>query len=87
MLWRTLVRSPNLNCSKMMFMISNATLLIVEALYARNANPVISLIAIEGIKALAESLPEIVKNPASESSRLRAQYGAWLCGICLGYCP
>lgn len=43
-----------------------------------------SLLAQEGIKALAESLPEIVENHSSRSARSRALYGAWLCGTCLG---
>lgn len=56
----------------------------VEALYAQKGNPIISLLALEGIKALAESLPEIIVDPSSKSARERAQYGAWLCGSCLG---
>ena len=56
----------------------------VEALYAKNGNPIISLLAIEGVKALAESLPVIVKDPSSVAARSSAQYGAWLCGLCLG---
>lgn len=57
---------------------------IVEALYARNTNPVISLMALEGTRALASALPEIVENPSSQSARSLALYGAWLCGTCLG---
>jgi len=56
----------------------------VEALYARNTNPVINLLALEGIKSLASALPEIVDNPSSKSARYSALYGAWLCGHCLG---
>jgi alcohol dehydrogenase class IV len=56
----------------------------VEALYARNTNPIINLLALEGVKALASSLPELVQDPASRSARSSALYGAWLCGICLG---
>ena len=62
----------------------NAIAHAVEALYARNTNPIISLLALEGTKALAESLPEIITDPQSRSARERAQYGAWLCGTCLG---
>lgn len=40
--------------------------------------------ALEGIKALANSLPEIVKCPSSQTARIEAMYGAWLCGVCLG---
>lgn len=62
----------------------NAIAHAVEALYAANANPVTSLMAEEGIAALAESLPRIVQSPQSVEARCLAQYGAWLCGICLG---
>ncbi|KAL1849489.1 hypothetical protein Plec18170_007396 [Paecilomyces lecythidis] len=63
----------------------NAMAHAVEALYAQNTNPVISLMALEGIKALAESLPVLAKNPFSKSARHSAFYGAWLCGTCLGH--
>jgi alcohol dehydrogenase class IV len=56
----------------------------VEALYAENRNPVISLLALEGIKALAVSLPAVVSSPSDIAARSSAQYGAWLCGLCLG---
>lgn len=62
----------------------NAIAHAVEALYAKNTNPIISLLALEGTKALAESLPEIIENPHSKPAREKAQYGAWLCGSCLG---
>jgi alcohol dehydrogenase class IV len=56
----------------------------VEALYARNTNPILNLHALEGTKALAESLPIIVNDPSNLEARLKAQYGAWLCAMCLG---
>ncbi|WP_370879089.1 maleylacetate reductase [Gemmobacter fulvus] len=62
----------------------NAIAHAVEALYAREANPVISLMAAEGIGALARSLPAIAQDPANRKARADALYGAWLCGICLG---
>ncbi|KAI0133506.1 hypothetical protein BJ170DRAFT_606504 [Xylariales sp. AK1849] len=62
----------------------NAIAHAVEALYARKSNPVIGLMAQEGVRALAASLPEIVANPSSPSARSNALYGAWLCGTCLG---
>lgn len=62
----------------------NAMAHAVEALYAKDANPIISLMALEGVAALARSLPLIVKNPSNLSARSDAQYGAWLCGTCLG---
>lgn len=62
----------------------NAIAHSVEALYATNANPVTSLLALEGIRVLAVSLPEIAKYPQSPEARQLALYGAWLCGSCLG---
>ncbi|KAI8656168.1 Fe-ADH domain-containing protein [Fusarium keratoplasticum] len=62
----------------------NAIAHAVEALYARNSNPIISLLAVEGVEALATSLPELIHDPTSKSARSSALYGAWLCGTCLG---
>ncbi|KAI1141806.1 putative maleylacetate reductase [Hypoxylon sp. FL0543] len=62
----------------------NAIAHAVEALYARNTNPIINLLAQEGVKALANSLPVLVSEPSSPVARSSALYGAWLCGICLG---
>jgi maleylacetate reductase len=62
----------------------NAIAHCVEALYSRDANPIISLIAEEGIRALAGGLPEIVKQPGNMDARGRALYGAWLAGVSLG---
>jgi maleylacetate reductase len=62
----------------------NAVAHCVEALYARDANPIISLIAEEGIRALAGSLPEIVAQPNNLEARSNALYGAWLGGVSLG---
>lgn len=56
----------------------------VEALYARNTNPVTCLLAQEGIRTLAISLPEIMEEPSAQPARSKALYGAWLCGTCLG---
>ncbi|RDW65961.1 hypothetical protein BP6252_09596 [Coleophoma cylindrospora] len=64
--------------------IAHASGFPLEALYARDKNPIISLLALEVIKALAESLPVIVQDPSSLDARSKAQYGAWLCGLCLG---
>ncbi|MCJ1317436.1 hypothetical protein MMC15_002760 [Xylographa vitiligo] len=62
----------------------NALAHAVEALYARNTNPIMCFLAQKGIKALAEALPEIVQDPSSQIARSQALYGAWLCGTCLG---
>ncbi|KIV94180.1 hypothetical protein PV10_01969 [Exophiala mesophila] len=62
----------------------NAIAHAVEALYAKNKNPIISLLAIEGTQALAGSLPQIIQSASDQAAREKAQYGAWLCGVCLG---
>jgi alcohol dehydrogenase class IV len=62
----------------------NAIAHCVEALYAENANPVISALAEQGITALADGLPRIAARPADIQARSRALYGAWLAGIALG---
>jgi alcohol dehydrogenase class IV len=56
----------------------------VEALYAQEANPVTSLMAEEGIRALAHSLPQVVREPRDLEARGEALYGAWLAGLSLG---
>jgi alcohol dehydrogenase class IV len=62
----------------------NAMAHAVEALYARDGNPVLSLMAEEGIRALGGALPKIAIDPAAREARSDALYGAWLCGIVLG---
>lgn len=62
----------------------NAIAHAAEALYAKDSNPITSLMAEEGIRALGRSLGEIVSNPQRGEPRAQAQYGAWLCGSCLG---
>jgi len=62
----------------------NAIAHAIEALYAKNANPITSMLALEGTKALAEALPQIVRDPKARGPRDQALYGAWLCGTVLG---
>lgn len=62
----------------------NAIAHAIEALYARDGNPVISLLAHEAISALAGALPRIADAMGDEAARERALYGAWLSGTCLG---
>ena len=62
----------------------NAMAHCVEALYAQDANPIISLLAAEGIRALARSLPVVVREPSNIEARADALYGAWLGGTVLG---
>jgi maleylacetate reductase len=62
----------------------NAIAHAVEALYAQDANPITSLMAEQGIAALARALPAITADPRDRGARGDALYGAWLCGVCLG---
>jgi maleylacetate reductase len=56
----------------------NAIAHAVEGLYAVDGNPVVSLMAEEGIRALAYALPR------GKAGHDEALYGAWLCGAVLG---
>ena len=62
----------------------NAIAHCVEALYAEDANPIVSLMAEEGIRTLAASLPKVVSELQNLEARGDALYGAWLAGACLG---
>jgi maleylacetate reductase len=76
----TLSLPPALSASSGM----NAIAHCVEALYAVDANPIISLMAEEGIRALAAALPQVVADGKNLEARSDALYGAWLAGIALG---
>jgi alcohol dehydrogenase class IV len=62
----------------------NAMAHCVEALYSRDANPIISLMAEDAIGAMAHALPRIVEDPRSAEARAEALYAAWLGGVALG---
>jgi len=62
----------------------NAIAHAAEGLYAADANPVMDLLAQEGIAALGRALPAIRKQPQNIDARSDALYGAWLCGTVLG---
>ena len=62
----------------------NAIAHAVEALYSRDANPIVDLMALDAIGALHRALPRIAKDPGDREARSDALYGAWLCGMCLG---
>jgi alcohol dehydrogenase class IV len=59
----------------------NAIAHCAEALYAHDGNPIVSLMAEEGIRALAAALPLIVQAPGDLEARTSAFYGAWLAGM------
>jgi len=62
----------------------NAIAHAVEGLYTQESNPITSLMAEEGIRALGGALPRIVNDPRDRAARSDALYGAWLCGSVLG---
>jgi alcohol dehydrogenase class IV len=76
----TLTMPPSLSATSGLNAIAHA----VEALYARDRNPIISLMAQEGIRSLAQALPRIKNDAHDVAARADALYGAWLCGTCLG---
>jgi alcohol dehydrogenase class IV len=62
----------------------NAIAHAAEGLYAEDANPIMALLAEEGIRALALGLPGAIANPTGLEARSDCLYGAWLCGTVLG---
>lgn len=55
-----------------------------ESLYAHDGNPIVALLAEEGIRAVAAALPVLGSAPSDLTARSNALYGAWLCGTVLG---
>jgi maleylacetate reductase len=62
----------------------NAIAHAAEGLYSVEGNPIMDLLAQEGIAALGRALPAIAKEPRNIEARSDALYGAWLCGTVLG---
>lgn len=62
----------------------NAIAHAAEGLYAKDGNPVMSLMAEEGIRSLANGLRGVNKNGKDKAARGECLYGAWLCGMVLG---
>jgi len=62
----------------------NAMAHAVEAVYAQNRNPVSTMMAVEGVRALRDALRVIVSDPENLAARGNALYGSWLCGTVLG---
>lgn len=62
----------------------NAIAHAAEGLYAADRNPIMDLMAQEGIAALGRALPAIKLVANSLQARSDALYGAWLCGTVLG---
>jgi maleylacetate reductase len=85
---RTVIYDPELTLSLPLAMTVtsafNAIAHAAEGLYAPDVNPVIALMAEEGIRASAASLPPLQTDPRDLGARSDALYGAWLCGTVLG---
>lgn len=64
----------------------NALAHAVEALYAPDASPIVSLMAEEGARAVVAALPGLAGGTGDRAgeARTRALYGSWLCGAVLG---
>jgi len=76
----TLTLPPRISATSGMNAIAHA----IEALYAQEKNPVSTMQCLEAIRALAEALPTVVREPGNVIARSRAAYGAFLCGMALG---
>jgi maleylacetate reductase len=65
----------------------NALAHAAEGLYAVDGNPVMDLMAVEGISAIGRALPLLTSDSTPDvmqAARADALYGAWLCGAVLG---
>lgn len=62
----------------------NAIAHAAEGLYAQNGNPIMSLLAEEGIRSLANGLRKLKNDSKDLEARSLCLYGAWLCGYVLG---
>ncbi|MDR3395257.1 MAG: maleylacetate reductase [Parasulfuritortus sp.] len=63
----------------------NAIAHAAEGLYAADGNPIMDLMAQEGIAAIGRALPAIKIKADDRQARSDALYGAWLCGTVLGH--
>ncbi len=84
---RTVIYDPDLTMTlpAMLSVTSgiNAIAHAAEGLYSATANPILDLMAEEGIAALARALPAIARGENIADARSDALYGAWLCGTVL----
>jgi alcohol dehydrogenase class IV len=62
----------------------NAIAHAVEALYARDRNPIVAWLAEKGVELLAGALPVLHRAPQDRDARTAALLGAYACGACLG---
>ena len=85
---RTVIYDPELTLTLPLAMTLtsglNAIAHAAEGLYAPDGNPIISMMAEEGIRATAAAMPRLAIDPKDIGARGDALYGAWLCGSVLG---
>lgn len=85
---RTVIYDPELTLSLPVILSvtsgMNAIAHAAEGLYAQDSNPVMDLMAEEGIRAMAQAIPAIKTRANDVAARGDALYGAWLCGAVLG---
>ena len=62
----------------------NAIAHAIGALYAKDRNPISSLMAVEAVRAFVQALPVIRSDLGDKRARERALYGSWLSGTVLG---
>ncbi len=62
----------------------NALAHCAEALWTPDVDPLTTLVAEEGLRALSRGLPVSVSTPADPDGRAWSLYGAWLAGTALG---
>ena len=62
----------------------NAMAHAAEALYAANRTTDTTMMAIEGLRAFADGLPNVIVDPTDLAAREATQRGAWACGTVLG---
>lgn len=62
----------------------NAIAHAAEGLYAPEIDPILTLMAQQGIAAMIRAIPRLRRSPRDLPARSDALYGAWLCGSVLG---
>ncbi|MGZ5236574.1 MAG: maleylacetate reductase [Caldimonas sp.] len=85
---RTVIYDPELTLTLPLRMTLTSALNAIahaaEGLYAHDGNPIMALMAEEGIRAAAAAMPRLVADPLDLDARGDALYAAWLCGTVLG---
>lgn len=61
----------------------NAMAHAIEALYARDRNPLSDQLALGGIRAFVTGLPRVIAGPGDLAAREETLFGSWLCGTVL----